>query len=149
MELYKTAGIDADLFDYVVWFTNAEDEVEFIYNRRTTSIEGETVVVIDGVQYELHDYEKICFTNSSFDESDPDATASGTVVDNYNIFYATIETGIILNACLWLERTNLSYDIYLGGQSMKLPMEKKTSTAVVAMISICVLSVSIQLLKNR
>ncbi len=126
LELYKTAGIDADLFDYVGWFTNAEDEVEFIYNPADyTIIEGETdYVVIDGVQYELHDYEKICFTNSSFDESDPEATASGTVVDNYNMFYATIETGkYSTRAYGWNAQTS-AYDIYLGGQSMKLPMEK-------------------------
>lgn len=126
LELYKTAGIDGDLFDYVGWFTNSEDKVEYIYNPADyTIIEGETdYVVIDGVQYELYDYEKISFTNSAFDGTDTTATASGTVVDNYNMFYATIETGRYSTRAYGWNAETSAYDVYLGGQSMELPMEK-------------------------
>lgn len=126
LELYKTAGIDEKQFDYVGWFTNAEGKTEYVYNPKDYTItEGETnYVTVNGAQYVLHDYEKITFTNSKFDATAEDATASGTVVNNYNMFYAALETGrYSTRGYGWNTETN-AYDIYLGGQSMPLPMEK-------------------------
>lgn len=126
LELYKTAGIDDNQFDYVGWFINSKGSTEYVYNPADyTIIDGETdYVVIDGVQYELHDYEKVAFTNSAFDNTAADATASNTVVKNYNMFYASLETGrYSTRGYGWNTETN-AYDIYLGGQSMPLPMEK-------------------------
>ena len=126
LELYRTAGIDDNFFDYVGWFTNAAGETEYVYDPADYTIEDndETdYVVIDGVKYELHDYEKIAFTNSAFDASNETATASGTVVDNYNMFYASIETGRYSTRFYGYNAETESYDIYLGGQSMALPME--------------------------
>ena len=127
LELYKTAGIDEKQFDYVGWFTNAEGKTEYVYNPKAYTItEGETnyYVTVNGAQYELHDYEKITFTNSKFDATAEDATPSGTVVNNYNMFYAALETGrYSTRGYGWNTETN-DYDIYLGGQSMPLPMEK-------------------------
>ena len=125
LEMYKTAGIDENQFDYIGWFTNAEGKTEYVYNPRDYKIvEGETnYVEIDGKQYELHDYEKVSFTNSAFDAADETATASNTVVDNYNMFYATLSTGrYSTRAYGWNEETK-AYDVYLGGQSLPLPME--------------------------
>lgn len=126
LELYRTAGIDDNLFDYVGWFTNAAGETEYVYNPANYEIiDGETdYVVIDEVQYELHNYEKISFTNSAFDDSDTTATASGTLVGNYNMFYASIETGRYSTRAYGWNAETSAYDIYLGGQSMELPMER-------------------------
>ena len=126
LELYRTAGIDENLYDYVGWFTNAAGETVYVYNPADYEItDGETdYVVIDEVKYELHDYEKITFTNSTFDDSDTTATASGTLVGNYNMFYASIESGRYSTRAYGWNAETSAYDIYLGGQSMELPMEK-------------------------
>ncbi len=126
LELYKTAGIDEKQFDYVGWFTNAEGKTEYVYNPADyTIIEGETdYVEVNGTRYELHDYEKLAFTNSAFDAADETATASGTVVDKYNMFYATLSTGRYSTRGYGWNAETKAYDIYLGGQSLPLPMEK-------------------------
>ena len=127
LKLYKTAGIDERQFDYVGWFTNGEGKTEYIYDPAAYTIDttGETnYVTIDGVKYELHDYEEITFTNSAFDASAEDATASNTVVNNYNMFYATLSTGRYSTRAYGWNAETKAYDIYLGGQSMPLPMEK-------------------------
>ncbi len=126
LELYKTAGIDENQFDYVGWFTNGDGKTVYVYNPADyTIIDGETdYVEIDGVQYELHDYEKIEFTNSAFDASDETATASNTVVNNYNMFYATLSTGRYSTRGYGWDTETEAYDVYLGGQSLPLPMEK-------------------------
>ena len=126
LELYKTAGIDENQFDYVGWFVNAAGKTEYVYNPADyTILDGETdYVEIDGVKYELHDYEKVVFTNSAFDGENETATASGTVVGDYNMFYATIETGRYSTRAYGWNTETQAYDIYLGGQSMPLPMEK-------------------------
>ncbi len=126
LELYKTAGIDENQFDYVGWFTNAEGKTEYVYNPADyTIIEGETnYVEVNGTKYELHDYEEIKFTNSAFDAADETATASGTVVNNYNMFYATLSTGRYSTRGYGWNTETEAYDIYLGGQSMPLPIEK-------------------------
>ena len=126
LKLYKTAGIDENQFDYVGWFTNGDGKTVYVYNPADyTIIDGKTdYVEIDGVQYELHDYEKIEFTNSAFDASDEAATASNTVVDNYNMFYATLSTGRYSTRGYGWNTETEAYDIYLGGQSLPLPMEK-------------------------
>ncbi len=126
LELYKTAGIDEKQFDYVGWFVNGEGKTVYVYNPADyTIIDGETdYVEIDGVQYELHDYEEIKFTNSAFDAADETATASNTVVDNYNMFYATLSTGRYSTRGYGWNAETKAYDIYLGGQSLPLPMEK-------------------------
>ena len=125
LELYRTAGIDEDFYDYVGWFTNAEGTIEYVYNPADYEIvDGETdYVVIEGKQYELHDYEKITFTNSTFDDTDTTATASGTEVNGYNMFYATVTTGRYSTRAYGYNTETSAYDIYLGGQSMELPRE--------------------------
>ena len=125
LELYRTAGIDEDFYDYVGWFTNAEGMIEYVYNPADYEIvDGETdYVVIEGKQYELHDYEKITFTNSAFDDTDTTATASGTEVNGYNMFYATVTTGRYSTRTYGYNTETSAYDIYLGGQSMELPRE--------------------------
>ena len=126
LELYKTAGIDENQFDYVGWFTNADGKTEYVYNPADyTIIEGETnYVEVNGTKYELHDYEEIKFTNSAFDAADETATASNTVVNNYNMFYATLSTGRYSTRGYGWNTETEAYDIYLGGQSMPLPIEK-------------------------
>ena len=126
LELYKTAGIDEKQFDYVGWFTNAEGKTEYVYNPADyTIVEGETdYVEVNGTRYELHDYEKLAFTNSAFNAADETATASGTVVDKYNMFYATLSTGRYSTRGYGWNTETKAYDIYLGGQSLPLPMEK-------------------------
>ena len=126
LELYKTAGIDENQFDYVGWFTNAEGETEYVYDPHAYTIkDGETdYVTIDGKDYELHDYEKIAFTNSAFDSADTSATASNTVVNKYNMFYATLSTGRYSTRGYGWDAEKKAYTVYLGGQSMPLPMEK-------------------------
>ena len=125
LELYRTAGIDEDFYDYVGWFTNAEGTTEYVYNPADYEIvDGETdYVVIEGKQYELHDYEKITFINSTFDDTDTTATASGTEVNGYNMFYATVTTGRYSTRAYGYNTETSAYDIYLGGQSMELPRE--------------------------
>ena len=126
LELYKTAGIDENQFDYVGWFTNAEGKTEYVYDPHAYTIkDGETdYVTIDGKDYELHDYEKIAFTNSTFDSADTSATASNTVVNKYNMFYATLSTGRYSTRGYGWDAEKKAYTVYLGGQSMPLPMEK-------------------------
>lgn len=127
LELYKTAGVDEDLYDYVGWYQDAEGKTQYVYNPADYEIvDGEAAdyVVIDGVSYELHDYEKIAFTNSAFDDADTAATASNTVVNNYNMFYAAIESGRYSTRAYGYNKTTQAYDVYLGGQSLELPMEK-------------------------
>lgn len=126
LELYKTAGIDDEQFDYVGWFTNASGKTEYVYDPHDyTIIDGETDYVdIGGTQYELHDYEKITFTNSAFDDTDDTATASGTVVSGYNMFYASVATGRYSTRFYGYNKETEKYDIFLGGQSMPLPNEK-------------------------
>ena len=127
LKMYKTAGIDANQFDYVGWFTNGEGKTEYIYNPAAYTIDttGETnYVVVGEAKYELHDYEEITFTNSAFDASAEDATASNTVVNNYNMFYATLSTGRYSTRAYGWNTETEAYDIYLGGQSLPLPMEK-------------------------
>ena len=125
LELYRTAGIDGDLYDYVGWFQK-DGETVYVYNPADYEIiDGETdYVVIDGTQYELHDYEKIAFTNSAFNDADETATPSGTVVSNYNMFYATVTSGRYSTRGYGYNIETGKYDIYLGGQSLELPMEK-------------------------
>ena len=126
LELYKTAGIDENQFDYVGWFANAEGKTEYVYDPHAYTIkDGETdYVTIDGKDYELHDYEKIAFTNSAFDSADTSATASNTVVNKYNMFYATLSTGRYSTRGYGWDAEKKAYTVYLGGQSMPLPMEK-------------------------
>lgn len=125
LELYVTAGIDENYFDYIGWFQKGGETV-YVYDPQDyTIIDGETdYVEIDGARYELHDYEKVAFTNSAFDAADESATASGTAVDGYNMFYATIETGRYSTRVYGYNTESGKYDIYLGGQSMELPREK-------------------------
>ena len=127
LKMYKTAGIDENQFDYVGWFTNADGKTVYVYNPADyTIIDGEETdyVEIDGTKYELHDYEEIKFTNSAFDAADETATASNTVVNNYNMFYATLTTGRYSTRGYGWNTETEAYDIYLGGQSLPLPMEK-------------------------
>lgn len=125
LEMYRTAGIDENLYDYVGWFEK-DGKTVYVYNPQDyTIIDAETdYVVIDEVQYELHDYEKVVFTNSAFDETDETATPSGTVVDKYNMFYVTVLTGRYSTRVYGYNAETQKYDIYLGGQSMELPREK-------------------------
>lgn len=125
LELYVTAGIDEDYYDYIGWFEK-DGKTVFVYNPKDyIIIDGQTdYVEIDGVQYELHDYEKVSFTNSAFDDANETATASGTVVNNYNTFYATILTGRYSTRVYGYNAASGVYDVYLGGQSMELPREK-------------------------
>ena len=125
LELYVTAGIDENLFDYVGWFVK-DGQTVYVYDPSDYQItDGENdFVTIDGIQYELHGYEKVTFTNSAFDASDETAAASGTVVDNYNMFYATVETGRYSTRVYGYNAESGEYDVYLGGQSMELPREK-------------------------
>ena len=125
LELYVTAGIDENYFDYIGWFVK-DGQTVYVYDPSDYEIiDGENdFVVIDGVQYELHDYEKVTFTNSAFDASDESATPSGTVVDGYNMFYATVETGRYSTRVYGYNAESGGYDVYLGGQSMELPREK-------------------------
>ena len=125
LELYVTAGIDENYYDYIGWFQK-DGETVYVYDPQDyTIIDGEKdYVVIDGAQYELHDYEKVSFTNSAFDAADETATASGTVVNNYNMFYATVETGRYSTRVYGYNAASGAYDVYLGGQSMELPREK-------------------------
>ena len=127
LKLYKTAGIDENQFDYIGWFTNADGKTVYVYNPADyTIIDGEETdyVEIDGTKYELHDYEEVRFTNSAFDAADETATASNTVVNNYNMFYATLSTGRYSTRGYGWNTATEAYDIYLGGQSLPLPMEK-------------------------
>ena len=127
LKMYKTAGIDENQFDYVGWFTDAEGKTVYVYNPADyTIIDGEEkdYVEIDGTKYELHDYEEVRFTNSAFDVADETATASNTVVNNYNMFYATLSTGRYSTRGYGWNTATEAYDIYLGGQSLPLPMEK-------------------------
>ena len=127
LKMYKTAGIDENQFDYVGWFTDAEGKTVYVYNPADyTIIDGEEkdYVEIDGTKYELHDYEEVRFTNSAFDAADETATASNTVVNNYNMFYATLSTGRYSTRGYGWNIATEAYDIYLGGQSLPLPMEK-------------------------
>ena len=127
LKMYKTAGIDENQFDYVGWFTDAEGKTVYVYNPADyTIIDGEEkdYVEIDGTRYELHDYEEVRFTNSAFDAADETATASNTVVNNYNMFYATLSTGRYSTRGYGWNTATEAYDIYLGGQSLPLPMEK-------------------------
>ena len=127
LKMYKTAGIDENQFDYVGWFTDAEGKTVYVYNPADyTIIDGEEkdYVEIDGTKYELHDYEEVRFTNSAFDAADETATASNTVVNNYNMFYATMSTGRYSTRGYGWNTATEAYDIYLGGQSLPLPMEK-------------------------
>ena len=127
LKMYKTAGIDENQFDYVGWFTDAEGKTVYVYNPADyTIIDGEEkdYVEIDGTKYELHDYEEVRFTNSAFDAADETATASNTVVNNYNMFYATLSTGCYSTRGYGWNTATEAYDIYLGGQSLPLPMEK-------------------------
>lgn len=125
LELYRTAGIDADMYDYVGWFEK-DGKTEYVYNPKDYEIiDGEKdYVVIGETQYELHDYEKISFTNSTFDDSDETATPSGTVVESYNMFYVTVLTGRYSTRVYGYNNESAAYDVYLGGQSMELPREK-------------------------
>ena len=127
LKMYKTAGIDENQFDYVGWFTDAEGKTVYVYNPADyTIIDGEEkdYVEIDGTKYELHDYEEVRFTNSAFDAADETATASNTVVNNFNMFYATLSTGRYSTRGYGWNTATEAYDIYLGGQSLPLPMEK-------------------------
>lgn len=127
LKMYKTAGIDENQFDYVGWFTDAEGKTVYVYNPADyTIIDGEEkdYVEIDGTKYELHDYEEVRFTNSAFDAADETATSSNTVVNNYNMFYATLSTGRYSTRGYGWNTATEAYDIYLGGQSLPLPMEK-------------------------
>ena len=127
LKMYKTAGIDENQFDYVGWFTDAEGKTVYVYNPADyTIIDGEEkdYVEIDGTKYELHDYEEVRFTNSAFDAADETATASNTVVNNYNMFYANLSTGRYSTRGYGWNTATEAYDIYLGGQSLPLPMEK-------------------------
>ena len=127
LKMYKTAGIDENQFDYVGWFTDAEGKTVYVYNPADyTIIDGEEkdYVEIDGTKCELHDYEEVRFTNSAFDAADETATASNTVVNNYNMFYATLSTGRYSTRGYGWNTATEAYDIYLGGQSLPLPMEK-------------------------
>ena len=125
LELYRTAGIDENQYDYVGWFEK-DGKTVYVYNPADYEIiDGETdYVVIDGVNYELHGYEKIAFTNSAFDDADESATPSNTVVSNYNMFYVTVTTGRYSTRVYGYNTETSAYDVYLGGQSMELPREK-------------------------
>ena len=126
LELYRTAGIDENQYDYVGWFVDGEGKTVYVYNPKDyTILDGETdYVVIGDVPYELHDYEKIVFTNSAFNDADETATPSGTVVNNYNMFYVTVTTGRYSTRGYGWNAETQAYDVYLGGQSMELPREK-------------------------
>ena len=125
LELYRTAGIDENQYDYVGWFEK-DGKTVYVYNPADYEIiDGETdYVVIDGVNYELHDYEKIAFTNSAFNDADESATPSNTVVSNYNMFYVTVTTGRYSTRVYGYNTETSAYDVYLGGQSMELPREQ-------------------------
>ena len=129
LELYKTAGIDDGFNDYIGWFINGEGETVRVYNPQDyTIIDGEgddDYVVIGEAKYSLRDYEKLTFTNSAFDDANTSATPSNTVDANgYNVFYGVVETGRYSTRSYGWNETTESYDVYLGGQSLKLPMEK-------------------------
>lgn len=124
LELYVTAGVDENLFDYVGWFEK-DGKTVYVYNPKDyTIIDGEKdFVEIDGVQYELFGYQKVTFTNSEFDANATDAKPSGSAVDGYNMYYAAISTGRYSTRGYGFNTATGKYDIYLGGQSMALPRE--------------------------
>ncbi len=122
LRLYKSAGTDANANDYVGWFLKDGVKV-YVYDPAQYTIAGnaEDGWTADG--YTLYDYEPVTFTNSAFDSTNTEATASGTVVNNYNMFYATTENGYYSVRAYAKNAETGEYDIYLGGQQLILPTE--------------------------
>ena len=125
--LYKTAGIDPEtFFDYVGWFRKG-DETVYIFEPADYAISGSESqgwkVTVDGVLYELHDYQPMAFTNSRFGAEGTDAVESGTLVSNYNMFYATLESGRYSYRAYGYNTATGSHDVKLGGMSLDLPTD--------------------------
>ena len=124
LRIYKAAGVDADGHDYVGWIKKGEETV-YIYDPLAHDLkETATGWTADG--YTLHDYEPISFTDSLFGgeptEENP-SVKSGTVVNNYAMFYAMLENGNYSIRAYAKNKETGVYDVYAGGQQMILPTE--------------------------
>ncbi|MBQ8831797.1 MAG: DUF4465 domain-containing protein [Oscillospiraceae bacterium] len=125
IKLYKTAGVDGNSNDYVGWFEK-DGAVVYVYNPAMYTIEGNETDGYTADGYTLHDYEPIQFTNSLFGAEPAEGetvTESGTVVSNYNMFYASIPQGHYSYRAYGYNTTTATYNIYLGGQQLILPTE--------------------------
>lgn len=127
IKLYETAGFDSELRDYIASYT-ISGTTHYMYTTDGYDISGSAenyVVTIDNVDYPLVGYNPITFTTSDFNGG---GTASGTVVSNYNMFYAKIPSGrYSFRAYGKPASGGTDYSVYLGGHSLYLPTEENLS----------------------
>lgn len=126
IKLYKTAGFDENLYDYVGYYLDDNGARVYVYNPADYEItESEGVYYADGRQ--LYDYVPITFTNSLFGAEGEDALESGALVTvdytEYSAYYASMPAGRYSYRAYGYNTETEAYDIYLGGQPLNLPTE--------------------------
>lgn len=129
IKLYQTAGHDEDQLDYIA--TYEVDNVErYLYDENDYTVEKDSngyYITVDNEKRYLTNYRPIVLTTSSFTvpstEAESEAAEKGTLVDNYNMFYAKVPSGQYSFRAYGYNSATNAYDVYLGGQSLTLPTE--------------------------
>ena len=130
IKLYYTAGIDSETgHDYVGWYEKNGEE-EYVYNPADDTIKGSEEagweILVDGAYYDLNDYHPLDFTDSNFGkETDKEAAESGSIVDNWEMFYANVDTRIKERISYrgygYADAEEKEPSVYLGGMTLSIP----------------------------
>lgn len=139
IDLYYTAGVDSETgHDYVGWYETEDGEEEYVFNPAEYTIEGDEEdgwdILIDGENYPLNDYHPLDFTDSSFGkETDAEPTESGTIVSNYNMFYANVDASISEQISYrgygYADADEEEPSVYLGGMTLSIPLDQNVDGA--------------------
>lgn len=133
LRVYKTAGVNKDKksreynFDYVGTYEK-NGHTEYVYDPADFIITGSAEdgwkikESEDGPEYTLKNFEPVSFTDSSFG-TDENGEKSGTVINNYNMFYASIVNGDYSFRGYGYNTETKNYDIKLGGMKVKVPTD--------------------------
>ncbi|MDO4869580.1 MAG: fibronectin type III domain-containing protein [Bacillota bacterium] len=134
IKLYKTAGVNNDKksaeynYDYVGTFQKDGDTV-LVYDPIDYIITGDAESgwkiqeTADGPEYTLENYEPIEFTDSTFGEDPENGTESGSDVNGYNMFYASVLNGWYSYRGYGYSAETGNYTYKLGGMKLKIPAD--------------------------
>jgi len=138
IDLYYTAGVDSETgHDYVGWYEK-DGEEEYVFNPAEYTIEGDEEagwgIMVDGEYYDLNDYHPLEFTDSSFGkETEEEPTESGTIVSNYNMFYANVDASINEQISYrgygYADADEEEPSVYLGGMTLSIPLDQNVDGA--------------------
>ena len=130
LQVWKTAGITVDFYDYVGWFEMEDgttvyvtEPADYEITRNDEMPDGWQIRTQSGSIYALYGYEPVTFCDSSFGQGTEDASQSGAVINNYAEYYASLPSGKYSYRVYGYNAQTQAYDVRLGGMSIGVPAD--------------------------